>query len=287
MTMIILILVVIGVCLGSFVNALVWRIHDQAEINDKLERGKKLTKADKARLEKLSITKGHSMCLHCGHELAVRDLVPVISWLWLRGKCRYCKAPIPDTPLAELAVPVLFILSYLWWPYALDSGFAVAAFVVWLACLVCFVALTMYDARWFILPNRIVFPLIVLAMAQTLLLALAAPHFLPVIRDALEGMLIIAGLFYGLFVVSNEQWIGGGDVKLAIALGLLAGGAFEALELILFASITGLLVSLPVLVVTKSKNTKIPFGPYLLVGAFIVVLFGARITNWYLGLLTV
>ncbi len=286
--MIIILLVVIGLCLGSFVNALVWRVHEQATITDKLDEGKKLTKADRAQLKELSIGTGRSMCLHCGRELAAKDLVPVLSWLALRGKCRYCGARIPDTPISELLVPLLFVLSYLWWPYQLNTGFAVAAFITWLACLVCFVALTLYDARWFMLPNRIVFPLIGLALVQTVLLAVASPHALPVLRDAFEGLLIIGGLFYGIFIVSNEQWIGGGDVKLAVALGLLAGGAFEALELILFASIAGLVVSLPIMIAKKSaQGSKIPFGPYLLFAAFVVVLFGARITSWYLGLLAI
>src|SRR3712207_2755294 len=90
-----------GLCLGSFVNALVWRIHEQ----DILREKERLSSADKQRLEKLSISKGRSMCMHCGHELAAKDLVPVFSWLYLRGKCRYCKHVIPDSPVAELLVP--------------------------------------------------------------------------------------------------------------------------------------------------------------------------------------
>src|SRR3546814_433414 len=112
------------------------------------------------------------MCLSCKHELSGIDLVPVFSWLWLRGRCRYCGARIPDTPLAELLVPALFVLSYCFWPYALD-GTAIMPFVVWLAALVALVALALYDLRWYLLPNRIVLFLGVLALIYRLTLAFA------------------------------------------------------------------------------------------------------------------
>ena len=112
MLMIIVLLVVLGLCLGSFVNALIWRLHEQATAT-----GKK--KPDKKYLARLSITKGRSMCSRCHHELAVKDLIPVFSWLSLGGKCRYCRKPIADNPLIEICMPLLFVASYIWWPVAL------------------------------------------------------------------------------------------------------------------------------------------------------------------------
>src|SRR4051812_7602742 len=105
MLMIYAILVVLGLCFGSFVNALVWRIHEQAEQGSK-------KKPNKSYIDKLSIRKGRSMCPHCRHELKALDLLPVVSWLALRGKCRYCGKPISvQYPLVELLTACLFVTS--------------------------------------------------------------------------------------------------------------------------------------------------------------------------------
>ncbi|HEX7368051.1 MAG TPA: prepilin peptidase, partial [Candidatus Saccharimonadales bacterium] len=147
--MIIVVLTVLGLIFGSFVNALVWRLHEQEG------------KSKKSR-QQYSILNGHSMCPNCHHELAAKDLVPVLSWLWLRGKCRYCRKPISwQYPAVELMTGLLFVGSYLWWPLSLQ-GVGLFQFVVWLGFIVGFMALAVYDLRWFTLPNRIVYPLIAL-----------------------------------------------------------------------------------------------------------------------------
>jgi len=277
--MVIVILLICGLVLGSFVNALVWRIHEQSALLEK----EKLTQADKVRLRRLSISKGRSMCLHCGHELATKDLIPVISWLWLRGKCRYCGARIPDTPLAELLVPALFVISWLWWPYVFAGWAEWAAFILWLACLVGFVALILYDARWYLLPDRIVFPLAVLALGFRVLVSVAASsEWLTVLLGGLWGLVVLAGLFYVLFVVSNERWIGGGDVKLAVVLGLLAGGPLASLVLLFVASLSGTVAAVPLALQGKAiRQARIPFGPFLVAATVVAVLFAGSIVDWY------
>ena len=280
--MIWLVLIVVGLALGSFVNALIWRLHEQEVITDK----KKLTKADRVRLQRLSISKGRSMCLSCGHELAAKDLIPIVSWLWLRGKCRYCSARIPDSPLSEVAVPTLLVLSYTWWPWSLVSTFNWVLFGLWGICIVSFVALALYDLRWYLLPNRIVFPLVVAALAFRFVLGLQADSGqLSMWLSGLWGAALLAGLFYLLFIISNEQWIGGGDVKLAMALGLLAGGPLATLLLLFLASTTGTLAAVPLLLQGKSvRHARIPFGPFLILATIITVLFSQSIINWYIGL---
>ena len=278
MVMVYLLLAVFGLALGSFVNALIWRIHAQDEILDK----KKQTKQDRLQLKRLSISRGRSMCLSCRHELRAIDLVPVFSWLWLRGKCRYCGARIPDTPLAELLVPTLFILSYLFWPYSLSGG-AILPFVVWLVALV---ALALYDIKWFLLPNRIVWPLATLALIYRITLAIApGQDTLEVLMAGFWGVLALAGLFFVLFTVSNERWIGGGDVKLAIALGLFAGGPLAAFLVLFIASTSGSLAAIPMLLRGQSvRQARIPFGPFLIGGTIVAVLFGMAMLRWYTGL---
>jgi len=272
------VLALLGLVFGSFVNALVWRLHEQAKL-----RGKKGNVAAKRR-EALSIAKGRSMCPHCGHELAAKDLVPVVSWLLLGGKCRYCKARIPDSPLVELLTAVLFVVSYLAWPYSMH-GVWLAQFVFWLGFLVAFVALAVYDLRWFLLPDRIVFPAICMATIEVIMTSIWQRSLDDLWLPA-AGAVVLAGCFWCLYQFSKGKWIGGGDVKLAIVLGLLAGTPFRALTVLFFASLIGTLVSVPELLKGRQGLVRrIPFGPPLLLATVIVVLWGTHIANWYQGLI--
>lgn len=274
-------LALLGIVLGSFVNALVWRLHEQVALD-----GKKGKAANKRRQE-LSIAKGRSMCPHCGHTLTTKDLVPVLSWLWLRGHCRYCKGLISwQYPLVELLTGILFALSYISWPHVLHGAW-LFSFVVWLLALVFFVALAVYDLRWFLLPDRLVVPLTVLAAVHTVVLAVWLQSFSALWQPAVGG-LIIFGLFWGLYQVSKGAWIGGGDVKVGFALGLLVGTPLRAFLVIFFASLIGTIVSIPLLARGKSGlKMRIPFGPYLLAATIIVGLYGGHIVSWYEQLLVV
>jgi leader peptidase (prepilin peptidase)/N-methyltransferase len=279
--MIITVLIILGLIFGSFVNALVWRLRQQ-------ELASRKSKVESRKLrEQYSILKGRSMCPHCHHELAGRDLVPVLSWLSLRGKCRYCSKPISwQYPLVELLTAGLFVWSYLAWPLG-THGVGQFQLIVWLAFVVAFMALAVYDLRWFTLPDRIVLPLAVVAVAEVIVVAVWRHSWADLWQPA-AGMVIIAGLFWALFQVSKGAWIGGGDVKLAFALGLIAASPLRALVLLFFSSVLGTLSSLPL--VAKGKGgmkARIPYGPYLLLAAVIVQLYGAHIISWYQNLLTV
>lgn len=297
--MIVFILAVLGLILGSFVNALVWRLHGQEELRDEileLEDGKRSKATDKkvrmlkAKLRGLSMSKGRSMCSGCRHALAPKDLVPLFSWLWLRGRCRYCHQRIEDSPAIEVVLPVLFVVSYVFWPLAL-SGYGLVSFAFWLIFLVGFTALSAYDIRWFLLPDRIVWPLVALAAVQVLVHAVFFDGGTAVLLKAVWGVGIASGVFFVLFEVAErlgKEWIGFGDVKLGIALGLLTGGPLEAIMLLYIASLSGLLVSLPLMVRRKVKRTTlIPFGPFLMLGCYIVVLASPALVSWFNRLLIV
>lgn len=254
-----ILIALLGLIFGSFINALVWRIHTKRKwVNER------------------------SMCPHCKHILAAKDLVPVFSWLTLRGKCRYCKKPIEDTPIVEIATALLFAGSYLAWPFGFEIGGAVL-FASWLVCLVVLIALAVYDIRWMLLPNKMVATITVLASINVLILAVGHLHApATVILEAVLAATIIAGLFWVLFQVSKGKWIGGGDVKLAVALGLLAGTPIKAFLLIFIASVLGTIVSLPLLASKRLKvQAKIPFGPFLIAATIIVYLFGSAMIEWY------
>ncbi len=282
--MITAILIVYGLCLGSFVNALVWRIHEQARIANRKKKTKSV-KADSRQLtpnNRLSISRGRSMCPDCKHELAAKDLIPVLSWITLGGKCRYCKKPISaQYPLVELITAILFVASYIWWPRQI-TGFEVGSFITWLTLLVGFMALIVYDLRWLLLPNRLVYPLTAIAGIQAIFTIFSADNHLHALLGVFAAVAIGGGLFYVLFQVSEGKWIGGGDVKLGWLLGLSVATAANSALFIFLAALLGSLVSVPLLLMGKvKKGTVIPFGPFLIVGAIIAQLFGSVLIAWY------
>jgi len=199
----------------------------------------------------------------------------------LGGKCRYCHKPIADSPLIELSLPVLFVTSYLWWPMAFSFPQAVI-FGLWLVLLVGLVALAVYDLRWMLLPDRLVFPLMTVAGLQALLVVLTANRPFIALLNVVGAVAVGGGLFYVLFQVSAGKWIGGGDVKLGWLLGLIVATPSRSLLFIFVAAVLGSLVALPFLWNGRLKRTSIiPFGPFLIVGAIVTQLFGIHILGWY------
>ncbi len=270
--MIIVVLFTLGLCLGSFTNALVWRVHEQA----------KPKKKRVAKDNELSIIKGRSMCTHCQHTLAWYDLMPVLSWLSLGGKCRYCRKPIGwQYPLMEVLTALMVVLSYIYWPVA-PQGAQLLLFGIWLALLVGFMSLIIYDMRWMLLPDRVVFPMQGIAAVFALIVLLSSKHLL---HDSLWLALALActaGLFYVLHVVSDGKWIGGGDVKLGVVLGLVLADPAKSFLMLFIASLLGTILAIPLFIKGKAKrNSKLPFGPLLIIATIIVYLFGASMIAWY------
>ena len=267
-------LVLLGLCLGSFVNALVWRLHEQA----KPKKKQAFTGKD------LSIVSGRSRCVKCKHVLGAADLVPVLSWLFLRGKCRYCDHKIDDAPWVELTLPVLFVISYLQWPQTFDaSGWT--AFAVWLVLLTGLLALAVYDIRWMLLPNRIVFPLIAIAGAHVIIQAAVFDSgFMSLVWSVLSAC-IAGGVFYLLWVINNA-WIGGGDAKLGYILGLAVASPTKAFLILFGGSVFGLIYSLPLMAAHRlNSKSQVPYGPFLIAAAFVSQLWGDKLAHWYTTLL--
>jgi prepilin signal peptidase PulO-like enzyme (type II secretory pathway) len=264
----------LGICFGSFINALVWRLHEQAASTKKRHD------------PKLSISQGRSMCVHCGHELAAKDLIPLLSWLSLKGKCRYCHKPISwQYPLVELLTALMFGLSYIFWPLSFGVAGSIL-FALWLAILVMVVALAAYDIKWMILPDRIVFPLIVVsAVFATLRLFYLEPFSVGNLLLLSTSVAVAGGIFYTLYVVSDGQWIGGGDAKLGVSLGLILARPENSLMMIFLASLIGSLIALPLLSRGKNTKLKLPFGPLLIMAMIIVFWWNDQIIHWYNSLL--
>ncbi len=251
-----------GLAFGSFVGALTWRLHEHKDfVSDRSE------------------------CEHCHHKLGPLDLIPVFSWLALGGKCRYCRHPIGWTaPALELVMAALFVGSYYFFPLSLGSWQASLSFGLWLVYVVGLVALLVYDLRWMILPNVLLFPLMGVALVESAVRYSVQVGASPwdYLNSVIFGVVVLGGLYWALYTFSKGKWVGYGDVKLGVFMGIVLGFQRSLLALFL-ANIVGFLIVLPGLLMGKLKRTsKVPFGPFLIIAFFIAFLFGGQIINWYL-----
>lgn len=220
------------------------------------------------------------MCPNCRHQLSALDLIPVFSWLMLKGRCRYCRKQISiQYPFIEIVTAFLFICSYLLWPLSFH-GQGLFDFIAWLFFLVGFMSIAIYDLRWFIVPNVIVYPLTVLGLIYVAINFFVFNAGTASLIHPLWGILIISGTFYLLYQLSGGKWIGGGDVKLGLFLGLISWGALESLLLLFIASFVGTIMSLSFLLSKKASiKTHLPFAPFLILAAIICQLLGMSIVH--------
>lgn len=255
--MIALVLVVglFGLLIGSFLNVVVHRV----------PAGQ-------------SIVRPRSRCTQCGTEIRSRDNVPVISWLLLRGRCRACGGTISARyPAVELLTGALFALA------AVRFG-ADAALPAFLTLFAALVALSAIDLERFLLPNRILYPGWALVAALLVVAAGVDGDWGP-LRNAAIGGAVAWSIFFLIHFVS-PRGMGFGDVRLAGLVGTALGWlSFGHVFLGLFLGfLFSVVVTLPLLATgRRGRKDRIPFGPFLALGAVAAVLVGQPVLDWYLG----
>jgi prepilin signal peptidase PulO-like enzyme (type II secretory pathway) len=292
---VVLVIIYIGLVIGSFAGAQVWRIRARQLLEDQNsgdldgDETKELGKLEKI----VSKTRDdRSKCLECGHTLAWYDLLPLVSWLSTMGKCRYCGSPIGRfEPMIELGMAGLFTASYLFWIHPLTTTLAWIQFVVWLCVLVLLVILFAYDAKWFLLPDRINIAFAMLSFVFVLLEYLQFGVGTDAVLSLFGSLSIMFGIYAALYYFSRwrygEQhtWVGFGDVKLGIGLGLLLMTWEKAFLGLFLANLIGTIFVLPAMTSgALGRKSHVPFGPFLIIGTIISVLFGREFIDWYLGL---
>jgi prepilin signal peptidase PulO-like enzyme (type II secretory pathway) len=236
-------------------------------------------------LSKATVSKDRSRCLHCGHTLKWYDLLPLASWALLGGKCRYCRAKIGWLePSIEIGVALFFVVSYLAWPASLATALDVTQFVLWLIAGVLLAMLFVYDLKWYMLPNYIVFPLIAVGGLSAILHIVESPDTAGALISMAAGIVILSGLYLSLWVLSKGQWIGFGDVKLGLALALMLGSWPLAFITLFAANVIGCFIVVPGLLSGKmTRKTRVPFGPLLIAGYIVAGLWGHAILGYYLS----
>ena len=242
---------ILGFAIGSFINV----------CSDRLPGGR-------------SIINPPSTCANCNHRLGAMDLVPLFSYLWLRGRCRYCHTPIPRRlPALELAMGLAFPLLY--WHY--DLSLMLVFSLVYLCLLT---LIFVIDIEHQLILNKIVYPGMVLALVfSPFYPALGANTGLRVLSSISGGA---AGLVIMLIVfLLARGGMGMGDVKMAALIGLITG--FPNVLVALFLSImAGGFVAAGLLILGhKTRRQPIPFGPFLAIGTMVTIVWGSEIQYWY------
>lgn len=286
---------VLGLMLGSFAGATVWRLRARQLVEDKAV-GEEIDKKEYNRLVPLTketLRSDRSRCLHCQHVLAWYDLLPLVSWVSTAGRCRYCRKLIGRfEPLIELAVAAFFVVSYLLWPVPLTGWLEVLQFSLWLVAGVGLAILFSYDQKWFLLPDSVMFTVIGIAAGVAAIGLIQAPVPLDALLSLATSTFILSGLYLLLWLYSKGAWIGFGDVKLGLALALLITDWKLAFIALFAANLIGCLLVLPGLLTGKlSRTARVPFGPLLILGAVIAVFAGTSIieasyvaVDWYYNL---
>jgi prepilin signal peptidase PulO-like enzyme (type II secretory pathway) len=247
---------IFGLIIGSFLNCVIYR----------LETGE-------------SFLKGRSYCPHCKHVLAWKDLIPIFSFLILKGKCRYCEKKISfQYPLVEFFTGILFAFTtYNLQPTTLQQTLILCFQLFVVSCLV---IIFVFDLKHYLIPDKIIYPAIAIAFLNQILTS----NIQHLTSNLILG--ILPSLFFlTIILISHETWMGFGDFKLSILMGLILGWP-KILVALFFAFFSGAIVGL-ILIFLKRKTMKsqIPFAPFLVSGTFLAMFFGDKIINWYLRLI--
>lgn len=264
-----------SLCVGSFLNVVIYRLPVmmekswQQEYQEYFHPEQAVTPAPT-----FNLATPRSRCPSCNTQLSALDNIPLLSWLSLGGKCRYCKTPISKRyPAIELFTAVLSGLV-IWHTGATAYG-ALLLVLTW-----CLVALTFIDIDRMLLPDQITLPLLWLILAASAAGIGIAPQ--QAIIGAACGYLSLWSVYWGFKLLTGKEGMGYGDFKLMAIFGALLG--WQQLPLIiLLSSVVGAVVgSIMLAVQKKEQSTAIPFGPYIAAAGWIAMLWGSQISDAYL-----
>lgn len=249
-----ILLLLIGVCVGSFLNVVI----------DRLPQGE-------------SIVVGRSHCDRCKHVLAWYDLFPVLSFLFLRGRCRYCGKKLSlQYPLIELLTGGIFLSVFVFGSYALTWE-GISAMLLGFGVASSFIVLGMIDIKYGILPDKVI-------LFGTLLVFLNLLFHPQALLFHLLTGLCYSVFFLLIYVFTRGKGMGFGDVKLAFFLGMFLGFP-HVLTAAYVAFLTGAIVAIILVLIGKRKfhGGAIPFGPFLIFGTVVGYYFGNVIWNYFLS----
>jgi leader peptidase (prepilin peptidase)/N-methyltransferase len=241
---------ILGLIIGSFLNVCIGRIP-----------------------ERQSLILPSSHCPVCNTPLKPLDLIPVFSWIFLKGRCRYCGTKISvQYLLVELLTGCLFLLNYIMLGMSINFLFSIIITSL-------LITISFIDFRHYIIPDVLNITLLITVVIFRIVIWNGN------ILDPVLGLVAGGGLFLLIHLLTKGRGMGLGDVKLIAVLGLYFGLA-ETMVTVVLSFIIGAVIMM-VLLLTKIKKRKdqIPFGPYIALAAYFTMLFGPKMVNWYLSMM--
>ncbi|HFK2925596.1 prepilin peptidase [Aeromonas hydrophila] len=261
--------------IGSFLNVVIHRLPIMLEREWQAEYlGYFNPETQPQQEERYNLMVPRSACPHCGHAITAMENIPLLSWLWLKGRCRECQAPISARyPLVELLTALLSLVVAA--TFAPGWGLLAALLLTWVL-----VALTFIDLDKMLLPDQLTLPLLWGGLLFNL-----AGGFAPLadaVIGAMAGYLVLWSLYWAFKLLTGKEGMGYGDFKLLAALGAWLG--WQALPIVLLlSSLVGAFIGIGLILLRNHhQNKPIPFGPYLAIAGWIALLWGDTITRWYL-----
>ncbi|TFB07960.1 prepilin peptidase [Candidatus Atribacteria bacterium MT.SAG.1] len=265
MIMIYLIIFIFGTFIGSFLNCVIYRLEN-----------------------KQSFLKGRSFCPECKHKLYFFDLIPVFSFIFLKGKCRYCEKRISfQYPLMEIIIGLLFLLilnfQFGYSQFSILNLLTSIRFLYLLTASSLLIIVFIYDLKHYIIPDKVIYPLIGITFFYQLIYNFQAvdSSFWSFFLSALGA----AGFFFFIWFFSKGKCMGFGDVNLAFFMGLFLGWP-NILTALFSAFFIGAIIGIGLIILGRKKlKSQVPFGPFLITGTFIALFWGQNLINWYLDFL--
>ena len=273
-------IVFIGLCVGSFLNVVVYRLPIilKREWKQQCHEYLELDPPDiEPALKNLSLSTPRSACPNCGHMITAVENIPVASYLFLRGKCASCKNHISiQYPLVELFTAVAsMVVAY---QFGVSIQTVAALLFTWTL-----IALTLIDIHKQLLPDNLTLPLIWLGFLIAIFEVFT--DLQSSVIGAIAGYLILWSVFQGFRIITGKEGMGYGDFKLLAALGAWLG--WELLpQIILLSSVVGTIFGVGMLVTGKTEmQNKIPFGPYLALAGWVALIWGTQLNQLYYSIL--
>jgi leader peptidase (prepilin peptidase)/N-methyltransferase len=283
--------IVLGLLVGSFLNVVIYRLPIMME-NEWREHFREFTAtgsgtsstaaiAESSPAEPFNLIRPRSRCSDCGALVKAWQNIPVISWLWLGGKCASCQAPISARyPVIELLTAILS--GVVIWKFGISPQSAAALLLTW-----ALIALTVIDIDHQLLPDSITYPLLWLGLAFSLLHQSGSPGPFPDLQSsmigAIAGYLSLWSVYWAFKLVTGKEGMGYGDFKLLAALGAWLGWQMLPLVIMLSALVGAAVGICMIIFFGRDRQIPIPFGPYLAGAGLIALFWGPQISAGYLN----
>ncbi|SEQ85251.1 leader peptidase (prepilin peptidase) / N-methyltransferase [Nitrosomonas sp. Nm51] len=267
--------VIIGLMIGSFLNVVIYRMPKMIEKSWQRQCAEFQGKPVEAS-PVFNLAVPRSICPHCRHKIAFWENIPILSYLFLRGRCAECHAPISVRyPIIEAVTGI--ISGFVAWHFGWGWLMIAALLFVW-----ALIALAAIDIDTHLLPDDITLPLMWLGILVNMQTGFT--NLQSAVIGAVAGYLSLWGVYWIFKLITGKEGMGYGDFKLLAAIGAWLGWSILPL-VILLSSLVGAIVGVGLIIAAKlHKDIMMPFGPYLAGGALIALFWGQEINHAYFGL---